>query len=41
MALKALPNDVRSMLCASAQINNYKTAVAELVRKKINTVCYI
>ncbi|XP_075976491.1 uncharacterized protein LOC142976808 [Anticarsia gemmatalis] len=36
MALKVLPNDVRSMLCASSQINNYKTAVEELVYNSLD-----
>lgn len=34
MFVKQLPNGVQSMLCASVKINNYKTAVEELV-------CYI
>lgn len=31
MALKRLPNDVQSLLCASAQVNSYKRAIEELV----------
>ncbi|CAB3250813.1 unnamed protein product [Arctia plantaginis] len=36
MTLKALSHDVRSILSASAQINNYKTAIAELVYNSLD-----
>lgn len=35
MALKKLPNDVQSLLCASAQINSFKRAMEELVSYSI------
>ncbi|KAJ8724376.1 hypothetical protein PYW08_015850 [Mythimna loreyi] len=36
MALKRLPNDVQSLLCASAQINNYKKAIEELIYNSLD-----
>lgn len=35
MALKKLPNEVQSLLCASAQINSFKRAMEELVSYSI------
>uniref|UniRef100_A0A2H1WC23 SFRICE_005849 n=1 Tax=Spodoptera frugiperda TaxID=7108 RepID=A0A2H1WC23_SPOFR len=36
MALKKLPNDVQSLLCASAQINSFKRAMEELIYNSLD-----
>ncbi|CAH0674042.1 unnamed protein product [Spodoptera exigua] len=36
MALKKLPNDVQSLLCASAQVNSFKRAIEELIYNSLD-----